>query len=85
VIGPHDLAADLDSPNDFSTEAYRTAFESVEAAVTRCGKILGSRTHAGFPIERLLAAGHRFIVTSGDVSALRDGFRLHLEAVRGAR
>jgi 4-hydroxy-2-oxoheptanedioate aldolase len=83
VIGPHDLSADLDSPNDFSTEAYRTAFETVEAAVTRRGKILGSRTHPGFPIERLLAAGHRFILTCGDVSALRDGFHLHLEAVRG--
>jgi len=85
VIGPHDLAADLNSAGDFSTSAYIQAFASVEAAAGRHGKILGTRTHPGFPLERLLKAGHRFILASGDVAAIRDGFRQHLDAVRAAR
>ncbi len=82
VIGPHDLAADLGAENDFSTPAYQAAFTRIEEAATRAGVLLGSRTHPGFPIERLLSAGHSFILASGDVSALRDGFRAHLQAVR---
>jgi 2-keto-3-deoxy-L-rhamnonate aldolase RhmA len=83
VIGPHDLAADLGSENDFSTPAYQAAFARIEQAATHAGVLLGSRTHPGFPIERLLGAGHSFILASGDVTALRDGYRAHLEAARG--
>jgi len=85
VIGPHDLAADLGTPGDFSTATYQAAFSQVEQAALRAGILLGSRTHAGFCVERLLAAGHRFILTSGDIAALRDGYRAHLDAVRGAQ
>jgi 2-keto-3-deoxy-L-rhamnonate aldolase RhmA len=85
VIGPHDLAADLSSASDFSSSAYLQAFESMEVAARRRGKILGTRTHPGFPLDRLLKAGHRFILASGDVGAIRDGFRLHLDAARGVR
>lgn len=82
VIGPHDLAADLGIDNDFSTPVYQDAFIRVEEAATRAGILLGSRAHPGFPIERLLVAGHSFILASADVSALRDGYRVHLEAAR---
>ena len=85
AIGPHDLAADLNSGGDFSSSAYVQAFESVEVAAGRHGKILGTRTHPGFPLDRLLKGGHRFILASGDVGAIRDGFRQHLDAVRGMR
>jgi 2-keto-3-deoxy-L-rhamnonate aldolase RhmA/pimeloyl-ACP methyl ester carboxylesterase len=82
VIGPYDLAADLGAPEDFSTPAYREAFAEVARAAVRAGILLGSRSHPGFPIERLLDAGHRFILLSSDAAALRDGYRAHLEAVR---
>lgn len=85
VIGPHDLAADLGTENDFSAPAYHEAFTRIEEAATRAGVLLGSRTHPGFPIERLRSAGHSFILASGDVSALRDGYRAHLEAARGGQ
>jgi 2-keto-3-deoxy-L-rhamnonate aldolase RhmA len=85
VIGPHDLAADLGTDNDFAAPAYHAAFSKIEEAATRAGVLLGSRTHPGFPIERLLGAGHSFILASGDVSALRDGYRAHLEAARGGQ
>jgi 2-keto-3-deoxy-L-rhamnonate aldolase RhmA len=83
VIGPHDLAADLGTENDFSTPTYQAAFTSIEQAATRAGVLLGSRSHPGYPIERLLGAGHSFILASGDVAALRDGYRADLEAARG--
>jgi|SRR5579871_1150852 len=81
VIGPYDLAADLGSPEDFSTPTYRKAFAEVERAALHAGLLLGSRSHPGFPIARLLDAGHRFILLSSDAAALRDGYRAHLEAV----
>jgi 2-keto-3-deoxy-L-rhamnonate aldolase RhmA len=84
VIGPNDLAADLGSPKDFPSPAYRDAFAEVERAALRAGILLGSRIHPGFPIERLLSRGHRFILAAGDVTALRDGYRAHLELARNS-
>ena len=83
VIGPYDLAADLGCAGDFSAPAYQAAFETVESAAVRHGLALGSVPHPGFPAERLIAAGHRLILASVDVFALRDGLRSHLAAARG--
>jgi 4-hydroxy-2-oxoheptanedioate aldolase len=83
VIGPHDLAADLGVPADFSAPVYVTAFAAVERAAKSAGLILGSRIHPGFPIERLLEAGHRFILAGSDVAAVVEGYRLNLLDVRG--
>jgi 4-hydroxy-2-oxoheptanedioate aldolase len=82
VIGPHDLAADLGAPDDFATSAYQAAFVRVEQAAIHAGVVLGTRTHAGFDAERLIDAGHRFILVCGDIIALRDGYRAHLETAR---
>jgi 2-keto-3-deoxy-L-rhamnonate aldolase RhmA len=82
VIGPSDLSADLDCPNDFAKPAYGAAFVAIERAATRAGLILGSVAHTGFDLERLLAAGHCFIRASSDVMALRDGLLAHLGATR---
>jgi 4-hydroxy-2-oxoheptanedioate aldolase len=84
VIGPYDLAADLGTPQEFSSPAYREAFAQIERTAIENGLLLGSRIHPGFPIERLLSGGHRFILVAGDIMALRDGYRAHLEAVRSA-
>lgn len=83
VIGPHDLSADLGCPNDYSAPAYKAAFEKIEQAATHAGLVLGSIAHPGFPVEKLIEAGHRFILASVDILALRDGFRSHLVAARG--
>jgi 4-hydroxy-2-oxoheptanedioate aldolase len=81
VIGPNDLAADLGVP-DFFAPAYVKAFAAVERAAQTAGLILGSRTHPGFPIERLLEAGHCFILAGSDVGAIVEGYRLNLAEVR---
>lgn len=82
VIGPSDLSADLGCADDFSSAAYTNAFAAIGAAAAGAGLILGSRTHPGFSIPQLLRAGHRFILASVDVAALRDGFQTQLAAAR---
>lgn len=78
VIGPHDLSADLGCSGDFADPRYASAFARIEAAAHRHGVVLGSRSHPGYPLERLLAQRHRLLIASADVLALRDGFRSHL-------
>jgi 4-hydroxy-2-oxoheptanedioate aldolase len=84
VIGPYDLSADLGCANDFSTSAYTAAFLEIERAAARAGLILGSAAHPGFPVERLIGAGHCFILASVDIFAIRDALRSHLAAARGS-
>lgn len=78
VIGPNDLSADLGCPGDFASSAYSEAFMQIERAARGVGMILGSALHAGFGAERLLRAGHRFILAGSDVAVLREGFRTNL-------
>jgi len=80
IIGPNGLSADLEC--GFSDAAYVAAFEKIEAAARQSGVLLGSKPHASFTTERLLAGGHRFIIASADITALRDGYRTHLDASR---
>jgi 4-hydroxy-2-oxoheptanedioate aldolase len=82
VIGPHDLSADLGGSGDFANPEYQAAFAKVETAALRAGLIVGSRPHPGYPLERLIARGHRLIVLSADILALRDGFKAHLASAR---
>jgi 4-hydroxy-2-oxoheptanedioate aldolase len=82
VIGPYDLLADLGGGGDFALPAYQAAFAKVETAALRAGLILGSRPHPGYPLDRLIAGGHRLIVLSADILALRDGFKAHFAAAR---
>lgn len=84
VIGPHDLAADLGIADDFSTSAYAQAFAAVERAGARAGLLLGTRAHPGYPVERLLQCGHRFILVGADIAALRDGYRANLDAAKAS-
>jgi 4-hydroxy-2-oxoheptanedioate aldolase len=84
VIGPSDLSADLGCPNDFTNPAYTQAFSHVERCAANARLVFGTKPHPGFELERLLAAGHRFIIAAADITTLRDGFRAQLAAVRGA-
>lgn len=83
IIGPHDLAASLDCAGNFSAPAYTAAFAAIEQTATKAELLLGSIAHPGFPIARLLGAGHRFIIASVDILALRDGVHAQLEAAKG--
>lgn len=82
VIGPSDLSADLECANNFSAPAYRSAFAEVEKAATAANVLLGTKPHPGYPLERLLAAGHRFIIAVADINVLREGFRSQLKSAR---
>ncbi len=79
---PQDLSRDLGCENNFSAEPYQSTFAKIEQAAARAGLLLGTKPHAGFTIERLIGAGRRLIVPNGDTSALREGYRMHLSAVR---
>jgi 4-hydroxy-2-oxoheptanedioate aldolase len=81
VIGPHDLAADLGTPKDFTRAAFTRSVAEVEDAAMRSGLLLGGGAYAGFPLERLLTAGHCLILAGGDTAALRVGLRAQLDAV----
>ena len=82
VIGPSDLSADLDCPNDFSSSAYLQAFRQIERAATDARLVFGTKPHPGFELEQLLAAGHRFIIAAADINILRDGYCTQLAAAR---
>lgn len=82
IVGPNDLAADLGCPGDFTTKAYEDAVQIVELTAERHGLLLGSREHPGFPLRRLVEAGHCCILASIDVLALRDGYRADLAAAK---
>jgi 2-keto-3-deoxy-L-rhamnonate aldolase RhmA len=83
VIGPSDLSADLECANDFSTPAYTSAFAQIEKAAAGAKLLIGTKPHPGFPLEKLLGAGHRFIIVAADINILRDGYRAQLAAARG--
>ena len=85
IVGSHDLSADQGTPGDHATEAYQDAFLKIEHAATEAGLLLGGGAHPGYPIERLIAGGHRVIVASVDIVALREGFLSHLKAARASR
>jgi 4-hydroxy-2-oxoheptanedioate aldolase len=81
VIGPFDLAADLGVKDDFSGAVYGQAFERVERACKEQRLILGSAPHPTYPVSRLLASGHRLILTTFDTTALRDGLQMRRDAM----
>jgi 4-hydroxy-2-oxoheptanedioate aldolase len=84
IIGPNDLSADLGLPFDFSAAAYCAAITKIEETAANAHLLIGTIAHPHYPIERLLAAGHRFIILSSDVATVRDGYKSQLAAARGA-
>jgi 4-hydroxy-2-oxoheptanedioate aldolase len=84
IVGPNDLSADLGCPFDFSAAAYSTAFRKIEQTAANAQLLMGTIAHPHYPTERLLAAGHRFIIVSSDVAITRDGYKLQLAAARAA-
>jgi 4-hydroxy-2-oxoheptanedioate aldolase len=82
VIGPHDLAAELGVPKEFTAPRFKRAVKTVEAAAHRAGALLGGGAYGGFPIEQLVASGHTFILAGSDIAALTPGFRAQFDATR---
>jgi 4-hydroxy-2-oxoheptanedioate aldolase len=82
IVGPSDLSADLGCPYEFASPSYMSALATIEQAVQATHIPLGTIVHAGFPVERLLAAGHRLIIVTVDVAILREGLATHLTAAR---
>jgi len=66
-IGPSDLTADLGCAGDFSQPVYAQAVERIERAAAAQGKLLGTAPHPGYPLEALLARGHRLFVIGADM------------------
>lgn len=80
VIGPNDLSRDLGRPADFGTPDFVAAVGRIEAHVRAAGLVLGSGIYPGFPADRLLQAGHTFLVAGSDAGALGPA----LDALIGA-
>lgn len=78
VVGPFDLTADLGVPGDFSQPAYAQALERVERAVLARGKVMGTAPHPGYPLESLLARGHRLITLGADMPLIRDAMSIQV-------
>jgi 2-keto-3-deoxy-L-rhamnonate aldolase RhmA len=72
IIGPSDLTADLGCAGDFSQAAYAQAVARIEAAAATQGKIFGTAPHPGYPLEALVARGHRLLIVDDDVSIIRE-------------
>ncbi|QGZ94932.1 HpcH/HpaI aldolase family protein [Terricaulis silvestris] len=81
VIGPHDLSSDLGCEK--STLAYLEAVTAIEGAAKRAHLVLGTGAYAGAGLDALKERGYRFILSSVDVLALRDGLGAHLAAACG--
>lgn len=71
-IGPSDLTASLGCAGNFSNPAYAGAVTRIEHAASMHGKILGTAAHPGYPVETLLARGHRLLILGADLPLIRE-------------
>jgi 2-keto-3-deoxy-L-rhamnonate aldolase RhmA len=72
IIGPADLSADLGCAGDFASPAFAQAVEHIERAAGATGKILGTALHGSYPVEALVARGHRLLIVGSDISLIRE-------------
>jgi 4-hydroxy-2-oxoheptanedioate aldolase len=82
IVGPSDLSADLGCPYEFTSSSYTRAIAVIEQALQAARLPMGTIVHPGFPVERLLAAGHRLIIVTADVAIVREGLATQLAAAR---
>ena len=81
-VGAFDLSADLGCPGDFSQPAYGQALTRIEQAANAAGKFVGCGPHPGYPIETLVARGHRLLGLGADMTLIREAMRAQLEHAR---
>jgi 4-hydroxy-2-oxoheptanedioate aldolase len=82
IIGPFDLSADLGQAGDFTRAAYAQALGRVEEAASKHRKMLGTAPHPGYPLETLLAHGHRLFILGADISVLREAMSAQVAQAR---
>jgi 2-keto-3-deoxy-L-rhamnonate aldolase RhmA len=80
VIGHYDLSASLGIPGDFAQPAYERALHRIEGAAATHRKTLGSAPHPEYPIERLIARGHRLITLGVDTRLIREALTAQIKA-----
>jgi len=80
VVGHYDLSASLGIPGDFAQPAYERALGRIEGAAATHGKTLGSAPHPSYPVERLIARGHRLITLSVDTKLIREAMTAQITA-----
>ena len=72
IIGPADLRADLGCAGDSSQPEYARAVARIERAAAARHKLLGTAPHPGYPLEALLARGHRLLILGADMPLIRE-------------
>jgi len=80
VVGHFDLSASLGIPGDFAQPAYERALGRIEGAAATHGKTLGSAPHPSYPVEKLIARGHRLITLSVDTKLIREAMTAQITA-----
>ena len=83
VIGPLDLAADLDCQGDFSAAAYRDAIEQIERAASVQGKVVGTAPHGPYTVRALIDRGHRLVTLGADVTFVREALTTAMAGAKG--
>lgn len=81
-IGPTDLSTDLGRRGDYANPAYEDALSRVERAAAAAGKLLGTAVVAGYPLEALVARGHRLLVLGTDASLIREAMAAQVTRAR---
>jgi 2-keto-3-deoxy-L-rhamnonate aldolase RhmA len=84
IVGPSDLTADLGLAGDFLNPAYTEAMTRIEQAAAARGKCFGTAPHTGFPIEALVARGHRLLIAGADMPLMREAMSAQVEKARAA-
>jgi 2-keto-3-deoxy-L-rhamnonate aldolase RhmA len=80
VVGHYDLSASLGIPGDFAQPAYERALRRIEGAAATHRKTLGSAPHPDYPVEQLIARGHRLITLGVDTRLIREALTAQIKA-----
>jgi 2-keto-3-deoxy-L-rhamnonate aldolase RhmA len=80
VVGHYDLSASLGIPGDFAQPAYERALRRIEGAAATHGKTLGSAPHPDYPVDKLIARGHRLITIGADTRLIREAMTAQIKA-----
>lgn len=80
VVGHYDLSASLGIPGDFAQPAYERALSRIEGAAATHRKTLGSAPHPDYPVEKLIARGHRLITLGVDTKLIREAMAAQIKA-----
>jgi 4-hydroxy-2-oxoheptanedioate aldolase len=81
-IGPADLSNSLGFPGQFNHPTVMSAFQCVEDAVLRSGKVLGTMLMPGQEVGALIQRRYGFIVTGADLGIMRAGMEAQMKILK---